>query len=167
MDNIDEIVAVNIFMRMEELGLTQKALAKLSKITAVHLNKLLKNKRPASKSSSLDAIAAVLHCTVVDLFQDPDRLAKESAFRKSETVNSDRLKSLNKMFSEHLLDAVSTLQKERQDTALSDAERKLLETLRDDPAKAKQIFRIAQIPFHNGDSVKERVPLPAKHKKTP
>lgn len=70
MRTIDAIVAFNVLNRAESLGINQVSLAKRAGLTVSYLNKLIKSKKPISKSPALPVIAKALHVEEVELYQD-------------------------------------------------------------------------------------------------
>ncbi len=69
MKNIDEIIAQNILKRAEELGFSQKKLAKLANIEAPNLNQIIKLKRRAGRKT-LQSLGRVLDLAVEDFYRD-------------------------------------------------------------------------------------------------
>lgn len=106
MKEIDKIVATNILMHINNLGLDQITVARAAAVTPAYLNKLIRGKKSVSKSPSLDRIAKVLGVEEKDLYQDPAiayRLEAKLGAAKSAALNQ---KTLTKMLADHLSDAV-------------------------------------------------------------
>lgn len=109
MGSIDEIVAVNILVRMKDLNIDQLTLAKLSGLSKDHLNKLLKQKKSVSKSTSLPKIAEALQCAEADLYQDPKYVNDLAVTRTVSANHEARFKEMNRMLAEQLGEALNDL----------------------------------------------------------
>lgn len=114
MGSIDEIVALNIDMRMRDLNMTQKKLALLTGLTPAYINKLLKGKKPVSKSSSLPAIAKALHLTESELYQDAQSAAQLEAREIAHKSEVADLKRMSRMVQDQLLETMSDLRAARE-----------------------------------------------------
>lgn len=114
MKSIDEIVALNVHMRIEDLNLEQKKVAILAGITPAYLNKLIKKKKSISRSTALPAIAKALFLDEIELFQDPARAAQWQAKEAAAASAYADLKKFNRTLAENLSETIAELKAERQ-----------------------------------------------------
>jgi transcriptional regulator with XRE-family HTH domain len=133
MESIDEVVRVNIYIRMRHIGMNQKELAGVTGLTTAYINKLLKGKKPVSKSKSLPLIASRLGVPEVDLYQDPKASAVREAVEKAHRSALGDQKRMTKMFQDQLLETIAELkatQARAADAPQDDREMELLDLFR-------------------------------------
>lgn len=88
MRTIEEIIARNIIVRLDELGLDQSELAKRTKLSRKTINSIVNRKQSSIRQSTRDEIAKALGISRQELEHEPITMAQLAGIKPNKTDSS-------------------------------------------------------------------------------
>ncbi len=85
MRNIEEIIARNIIMKLDELSIDQTELAARTKISRKTINSIINRKQDGTRPATRDAIAKALGITRAELEHEPITMSQLAGINRSES----------------------------------------------------------------------------------